>query len=107
MRTILIAAGVALAGLGASTASAQWRGNDWSPGWRYERLINQTQRQCAQSLRWADSRREYNRISRRCDERLRELRREYRRALRWDRRGDWDDDYRWRGRDRDDDDDDD
>lgn len=107
MHPIWIAAGVALAGLGASTASAQWRANDWSPGSHYERAIDQTQRQCNQSLRWADSRREYNQIARRCDVRLQELRQEYRRTLRSSQRGAWDYDDRWRGRDRDDDDDDD
>ena len=107
MRSICIAAGIALAGLSASSASAQWRGQDSSLSWRYERAINQTQRECARALRWADTRREYNRISWRCRERLEDLRREYRRELRRDRRGGWDDDPRWRGRDRDDDDDDD
>lgn len=127
MRTVLIAAGVALVGLSATAANAQWRDRASSSAWRYERAIQQTQRECAQALRRADSRREYYRIDRTCDARLSELRREYNQAVRYDRRshrgndprwsdrdryddnrwrgGGDDDDRSWRGRDRDDDDD--
>lgn len=102
MRILLITAGAALVGLSATSATAQWRGHGLSSAWRYERAIEQTQRQCAQALRWAESRREYYRIDRRCDARLAELRRDYTRELRRDH---WEDDRKWRGRDRDDDDD--
>lgn len=107
MRTLWIAGGVALASLGASGALAHDRGGNWSPGWRYERAIQQTRYECNQSLRWANSQREYNRIARRCDDRLEDLQREYRRQMRSGWRGGWDHDHRWRGYDHDDDDDDD
>lgn len=101
MRTALIAAGVALVGLSATAANAQWRDRgSSSSSWRYERAIQQTQRECAQALRRADSRREYYRVDRRCDARLAELRHEYAQSLSHHRGGHWDQDNRWSGRDR-------
>lgn len=122
MRSLIIAAGVAVAGLGASSASAQWWGNNnynYGSGYgyrsnvasQYQRAIYQTQQQCNQALRYARSQRQYNRTARWCDERIRELQAEYRQQLRYNNNGwygrNWEDRDRYRDRDRDWDDDDD
>lgn len=110
MFRILIASGVALAALSAAPATAQYRGysnyNNYYGG-QYQRAVNRLEQRCNRALRRADSRREYISITRQCDRQLRDLRQDYARELRRDRRGDWyDDDRRYRDRDDDDDDDD-
>lgn len=108
MRNAAIAMAGVLAGLGVTTAASAHdnRYADHRPGY-YQRAIYQTQRQCDRALARADSRREYNWISRECREDLDRLHRLQQRDLRRDHWHGRDNDRRWNHRDDDDDDDDD
>ena len=86
MRKLILAAGLALAMIPVTGASAQYYGRGYGYG-HYDRDVVREIRECRRELRRADSRREYRRE-------LRECRREIRRAQ-WDDRYD---DRRWRDR---------
>ncbi|ABC63821.1 hypothetical protein [Erythrobacter litoralis] len=110
MLKVLFASGVALAALSATPAAADSRGYNSYYGNGYQRAVERIERRCSRALRFAESRREYWQITRRCDAQLRDLRYRWNDDRRWRDDDDDDDDddrRRWRGRDRDDDDDDD